>query len=142
MLRVAIYWVLLSIVMVTAYRRGDPETRLAALICLFATAFTVVLLTPFNNQFSQIEVWVALIDVGVLLTFVGIALRSDRFWPLWVSGLQLTTVLAHILRLIQPGLVDLAYAAAMRFWSYPILLIIVAAAYRTRHFQALQAAAR
>ena len=40
----------------------------------------------------------------------------------------------HALRVLQPQLVDLAYAAAMRFWSYPILLILVVAALRTGRY--------
>ena len=138
MIRIAVYWGLLFIVLLAAFRRGDRETRLAAVICLVATILSVLLIRPYAMGFRQVETWVALIDIGVLLAFVGIAMRSMRFWPLWVSGLQLTTVLAHGLRLLQPGLVDLAYAAAMRFWSYPILLILVAAAWRTQRYRSLQ----
>ena len=32
-----------------------------------------------------------LVDLAVLAGFVTVALRSKRFWPLWVAGLQLTT---------------------------------------------------
>lgn len=134
MIRVAAYWALLLFVLVAAFRRGDRETRVAAVICLVATFLSVVLVTPFAQGFDQVEAWVALVDVGVLGAFVLIAVRSNRFWPLWVSGLQLTTVLAHLLRLLEPGLVDIAYAAAMRFWGYPILLILAAAALRTERY--------
>ncbi|HVF83404.1 MAG TPA: hypothetical protein VM913_04445 [Sphingomicrobium sp.] len=136
MIRVAIYWTLLAIVVVIAFRRGDRESRYAALVCLGATILTVFFLTPFRREFTQVETFVAAIDIAVLLSFVAIALRSVRFWPLWVSGLQLTTVMAHVLRLLRPDLVDLAYAAAMRFWSYPILLILVVAALRSRNHPA------
>jgi hypothetical protein len=134
MIRIAIFWALLLLVLFAAFRRGDRETRQAAVICLAATVLTILLLTPTGHSFAQIEVFVAAVDVGTLLAFVAIAVRSPRFWPLWVSGLQLTTVLAHLFRLLQPGLIDLAYAAAMRFWSYPILLVLIAAAYRSRHY--------
>lgn len=137
MIRIAVYWTLLLIVLLATFRRGDRETRAAAVICLVATILTVVLIRPYAMGFRQVESWVALVDIGVLIAFVIIAIRSSRFWPLWVSGLQLTTVLAHALRLLQPELVDLAYAAAMRFWSYPILLILVAAAWRTQRYRAL-----
>jgi hypothetical protein len=108
MIRIAIFWALLALVLYATFRRGDRETRLAAVICLAATLLTILVLTPTGYSFAQIEVFVAAIDVGTLLAFVFIALRSPRFWPLWVSGFQLTTVLAHLFRLLQPGLVDLA----------------------------------
>ena len=58
----------------------------------------------------------------MLVAFVVIALRSDRFWPLWVAGLQLTISISHVLKAIQPDLLPIAYGVAERFWSYPILL--------------------
>jgi hypothetical protein len=67
------------------------------------------------------------------LTFVGftlIALRSERFWPLWLAGLQLTTVFSHLLKAIQLDLMPQAYAAAARFWVYPIFMIIVVGTWR------------
>ncbi len=135
MIRIAVYWTLLLIVLLAAFRQGDRETKVAATICLAATILSVLLVRPYALGFRTVEIWVAFIDIAVLAAFVTIALRSTRFWPLWISGLQLTTVLGHGLRLLQPELVDLAYAAAMRFWSYPILLIVAAAAVRTRYYR-------
>ena len=60
-----------------------------------------------------------------------IALRTDRFWPLWVAGLQLTTLVAHMLKAIKIDLLPHAYAAAGRFWVYPIFLIIVVGTWRS-----------
>lgn len=71
-----------------------------------------------------------LIDIAVLAAFATIALHSNRFWPLWVTGLQLTTMIAHLLKLIDPDLLPVAYAAAARLWSYPILLVIAVGALR------------
>jgi hypothetical protein len=59
-----------------------------------------------------------------------VALRSSRFWPLWVAGLQLTTSVAHVLKAVNADLLPHAYAAAARFWSYPILLIIAIGIWR------------
>ena len=53
----------------------------------------------------------------MLVGFTTIALRSDRFWPLWVAGLQLTTIIAHLLKAIQFELIPQVYAAAARFGS-------------------------
>jgi hypothetical protein len=130
MIRIILYYALLAFVVLLAFRRGDRETRVAAIICLVASLLSLQLMS-FRQQ---VEVGVAIVDLLVLGSFVFIALRTDRFWPLWVSGLQLTTVTAHLMRLIQPDLIDIAYAAAMRFWSYPILLILVAAALRSRRY--------
>ena len=62
--------------------------------------------------------------------FVLVALRSQRFWPLWVAGLQLTTSMSHMLKAVDAGLVPQAYAAAEKFWSYPILFILAIGTWR------------
>jgi hypothetical protein len=60
----------------------------------------------------------------VLAGFITVALRSKRFWPLWVAGLQLTTSLGHFLKGVDQDLLPRAYGAALQFWSYPILIIL------------------
>jgi hypothetical protein len=136
MVRVVLYWCLVLLVLILALRRGDRDTRIAAVICLIASAATVLL----RQLFSPAETEIAILDVTVLLTFVVIALRSSRFWPLWVAGLQLTTTLAHGFRLLTPGLVDIAYQTALRFWSYPILLIVIVAALRSQTHRPVESA--
>ncbi|MEO5971859.1 MAG: hypothetical protein ABIP91_00635, partial [Sphingomicrobium sp.] len=54
----------------------------------------------------------------------------ERFWPLWISGLQLTTSLAHIFKAVDTDLFPIAYAAAGRFWAYPILIILAVGTWR------------
>ena len=55
---------------------------------------------------------------------------SDRFWPLWIAGLHLTTLVGHALRLMSGDLVPLAYAVALRMWAYPELIILAVAVWR------------
>jgi len=129
-MRVFIYLALLMAVTVYALRRGDRDARITALACVGATAATAIVLSPLIVRSDNVETGVAAIDVAVLLVFVAVALQSARFWPLWISGLQLTTTLAHVIKLIEPGLLNVAYGAAMRFWSYPILLILAVGTYR------------
>jgi hypothetical protein len=63
--------------------------------------------------------------------FLWVALRSERFWPLWIAGLQLTTILGHVLKAIDAHLFSRAYGAALVFWSYPIVLILAIGTWRS-----------
>ena len=110
--------------------RGDRDARVAAVVCIVATALTVALLTPGPRRYQLVESGAMIVDLATLAAFVTVALFSRRFWPLWVAGLQLTASTAHALKLFDSSLLPLAYAAAERFWSYPILLIIAFGAYR------------
>ena len=131
MLNPIIYHLLLIAVAAYAFLRGRSDERLAAAICVFATIATRLVLSPTTGRYTGVEIGVFLVDLLTLAGFVAIALRTDRFWPLWVAGLQLTTLVAHLLKAIEIDLLPKAYAAAGRFWVYPIFLIIVVGTWRS-----------
>ena len=111
--------------------RGRGDEKLAALACLAATIATRFVISPLAVRYSSIEVGLLAIDLGMLFVFTYIALRTERFWPLWVAGLQLTNSMAHLLKAVEVQLIPKAYAAAAIFWSYPILIIILIGTWRT-----------
>lgn len=132
MLRVFLYFLLLTGVAAYAMSRGRQDERIAALTCVVASVASLALLVTRPAYYSSFELGVALIDLAALATFVWLALRSDRFWPLWVAGLQLTSSLGHILKFVQPDLMPMVYAASLASWSYVILLIIALGTWRGR----------
>ncbi len=132
------FWTVLLLTFAYALWRGRTDERIAAGACLLASIATRVAVSPLSGRYSGVEVGLLIIDAAMLLAFLAIALRSDRFWPLWVAGLQLTTSLAHLFKAIDLDLLPRAYGAAAVFWSYPILLIIVIATWRG-HRRSLEA---
>jgi hypothetical protein len=133
MLPHSVYWSVLLLICAFAFWRGRNDERIAAATCLTATLVQLLVITPTLRRYSGVEFGVLFVDLSVLAVFVAIALQSKRFWPLWVAGLQLTTVFGHILKAIQLSLLPYAYAGALRFWSYPILLILAIGTWRTHH---------
>jgi hypothetical protein len=137
MLRTILFSLLLCAALGYAFWRGQREERLVAAICVAAALLSLLLVGTISASYSTVELGVLLVDLAVLATFTTVALQSDRFWPLWVSGLQLTTSVGHLLKAVNPDLLPLAYAAALRFWSYPILVILLVATWRS-HQRRLQ----
>ena len=131
MLHPLVYHLILASICGYALWRGQFDERATAIVCLAATLATRMALSPAAQRYSSVEVGVLVVDSVTFVAFVYVALRSDRFWPLWVSGLQLTTTMAHFMKAIDSDLFPQAYAAAGRFWGYPILLILAIGAYRT-----------
>jgi hypothetical protein len=78
----------------------------------------------------KVEVGVFFIDVGCLVAFLGVALRAARYWPLWVTALQVIGIAGHAIKLVDPAGFPWAYAFALAFWSYPMLLLIVLGTFR------------
>lgn len=125
------FWAILLSTFAYALWRGRSDERIAASVCLAATIATHFAISPLSERYTGLEVGLLLIDGAVLATFVAIALRSKRFWPLWAAGLQLTSSLSHLMKVVEIDLLPRAYAAAAVFWSYPILLIIIVGTWRT-----------
>jgi hypothetical protein len=131
-----LFWILLFSIFGFACWRGGTEEKIAASICVLATIVTHFVASPLAQRYSNVETGLLAIDLVVLLGFVGIALYSTRFWPLWAAGFQLTVTMSHLLKGVQLDLLPRAYAAAAVFWSYPILFVIVVGTWRARkvHF--------
>jgi len=123
---------LLLAVCLYAWLRGGGDERVVAATCLAGTFATMVVISPLRQRYSGVEEGLMLVDLAVLAGFVTVALRSKRFWPLWVAGLQLTTSLGHILKGIDQDLLPRAYGAALQFWSYPILVILAVGTFRSQ----------
>lgn len=134
MLPRTIFWTILLLTFGYALWRGRSDERIAASVCLLASIATRFAISPLSVRYTGIEFGLLLIDVAVLAAFITIALRSQRFWPLWVAGLQLTNSLAHLMKIVELDLMPRAYAAAAVFWSYPILLIILVGTWRTHRY--------
>lgn len=124
------YWIVLLVVSAYALLRGRYDERAAAAVCIGATIATRLVHSQLVERFSRVETGVLAVDLLAFSAFAAIALRSKRFWPLWVAGLQLTTLLAHALKAIELDLMPQAYAAAARFWVYPIFVIILVGTWR------------
>jgi hypothetical protein len=126
-----IFGPLLLAVCIYAWLRGGADERAVATTCLAGTLATVLVISPLRQRYAGVEEGLLLVDLAVLAGFITVALRSKRFWPLWVAGLQLTTSLGHIMKGIDQDLLPRAYGAALQFWSYPILIILAAGTYRS-----------
>ena len=128
----AVFIPILFAVCLYAWWRGGPDERVVAATCLAGTAATLLAVSPLHQRYAGVEEGLLLVDLAVLAGFILVALRSERFWPLWVAGLQLTTSLGHMLKGVDQDLLPRAYGAALQFWSYPILVILAVGTYR-RH---------
>ena len=122
----------LALVVLYALLRGSRDERHVALICLVGAVLTTLVLSPLAERFESVETPVMLVDLAVLAGFIAVALRSERFWPLWISGLQLTTIMGHVLKEVDLDLLPRAYGAALNFWAYPIVLILAIGTWRTQ----------
>jgi hypothetical protein len=128
-----IYWIVLIAICGYALWRGRRDERVVAAVCLGASVISLLSLTQWQSRYSGVETRLLLVDATTLALFIAVALRSTRFWPLWVAGLQLTTSMGHLMKAVDVDLLPIAYGAALRLWSYPILIILAVGTWRSQH---------
>jgi hypothetical protein len=126
------FQILLAVVVLYAFLRGSRDEQYVGIICVAGWVGTYLVLSPLKARYESVEMPVVAVDLVVLAGFLAIALRSERFWPLWVAGLQLTTLMGHCLKGIDSHLLPRAYAVALGFWAYPIVLILAIGVWRTQ----------
>ena len=103
---------------------GGPERVAAAVYALSVVATHLALLAS-NQHWRNLEIGVLIVDAVTFVIFIFIALRADRFWPIWVSSLLGIALLGHLARFVMPDTFWRAYAKVLAMWSYPILALMV-----------------
>ena len=125
-----VFKILLLLVVLYALLRGRRDERHVSMILVVGVLASYIVVSPVTERFSGVETNLMIVDMLVFAGFLWVALRSDRFWPLWIAGLQLTTILGHVLKLVDTSLFPKAYGAALVFWVYPMLLILAVGTWR------------
>jgi len=120
---------------------GGPE-RIGAAAYALSVAATHLIRTANSQRWLNVQVGEFTVDALVFIAFVVIALRANRFWPLWVSAFLGLGVLGHLGRLAGPGVLWWAYAVVLTIWSYPILALIALGTFLHRRRLALHGADR
>jgi hypothetical protein len=128
MIRVILFDLLLFGSCGYALLKGTRDAQIVAVTTLVANFASYLVV----SRYAGIETGVLAVDILVLVAFIAVALRSDRFWPLWIAGLQLTTTFGHVLRAIEDQMMPIAYAVSLRLWVYPIHIILIIAVWRSQ----------
>jgi hypothetical protein len=105
----------------TAMRWGGLDERLASLGFLLATIASQMWT---STNYVHTETIVLMIDAALLIGLVILALRSDRFWPMWAAAFQLVGTTVHFASMTETGNYAWAYAVGLIFWSYPVLIAL------------------
>lgn len=112
-------------------RGGRPEQTVAAMLLAAALA-TFLVHMPRDLHFWNAEIETLGIDVALLAGLGWVALRANRFWPLWMFAIHASAVAVHLSKLIDPTLLAGVYAIAATVSSFPMMALLVAGAARHR----------
>jgi len=125
MLQGRLYYVLLVLCWMYALLKGGLPERIGAAVLAVGSILTVAVLPAWAGRYGSLEIGVALIDAACLSLFALIAMRANRFWPIWVSAFLALGVLGHLARWYAgPEVIPWAYGVSLTIWSYPMLAAV------------------
>lgn len=119
-----LYWSFVATVGVYILKNGAAlECRIYLLITV-ASILSVLAAIAEELNFQRMDSGILAIDAVLLALLLLVALRTNRFWPLWTTGFHSVGVATHIAMATKPDVVPGAYALAQGFWAYPMLIAI------------------
>lgn len=127
MLPLPVFWALVVSTCLYALWRGGAPERIGAAIFIIGGLLSAAAISARPVRFLSIESGVLAVDLAMLAAFVVLALRAERFWPIWMTALHIVSTAGHAVKAVDPAMIRLGYAFAMAFWAYPMLLLLVAA---------------
>lgn len=104
-----------------ALRWGGFDERLAAIGFILAV---IVTNSVTDGSYGHTETGVLIVDISVFFGLLVLALRSDRFWPMWAAAFQLVGTMVHIGSMTQTGDFAWAYYVALTFWTFPVFVAL------------------
>ena len=125
MVNTLVFYALLAGCCIYVARRGDAPEWIGASIIVVGSLLTLIALSSAATIYRSVEVGVLVVDVAALVAFLVLALRAERLWPLCVVALQLIGTAGHAVKLVDSQILPLAYAFALRFWGYPMMMLLV-----------------
>jgi uncharacterized membrane protein len=126
------FWTVCLLCFVLSLHFGERDERRGMMIIAMGSIVTASVAAIKSYDYQDIGFWFLSVDLCVLLAFVKLLFDSHKYWPIWVGSLQLISVIIHILDLLVPKTIPLAYAALQGFWVYPMFIAIMAGTYGSR----------
>ncbi len=130
MTHVEVFYTLLGLCTGYALLFGGAPERIVAVMFLVATALMPLVLSAPHGRYSYLEAGALMVDGLMYVALLWLALRAERFWPIWMSAMQGVQLLGHGIGLLGSKLLSLSYAIIDHTICYPMMLLLVIAVWR------------
>jgi hypothetical protein len=136
-MNVVTYNILLLGCCVYAFWRGGAPERIGTAILAAGSYLTAAALSQPDLSFRSVEVGILIVDILCSVALIALALRAERFWPLWIAAFQIIGTAAHAVKFVDPDIIRRVYAFMLAVWSYPMILLLVVGTWRHQQRLAL-----
>jgi hypothetical protein len=107
-----VFW---AVCLYALVRGGKPE-RVAAVVLILADFISAAAMR--SRHWQAAEPPIVVIDSCVAIFFVGFALKSSRWWPLWAAAFHFLAATMVIASLVGPPVRPYAYFVGELIWDY------------------------
>jgi hypothetical protein len=111
-------------------RGGAPERLCVAIHMIGGVIGAVIVSMP--QTFSSLEKALFGVDILVFLAFVMLAIRANRFWPIWATALMGLGLACHLALMLNSDVGPWAYAVVVSFFGYPLIPLIIGGTFAHR----------
>jgi len=120
----ALFWLLTLVACGYAVALGGRSGRWAAALVIAASLLTIPA-TRLGQGWEGPEALIFLVDLGLLAGLYHLSLRTDRYFPIWMTGFHLLAVLTHLSTLAAPDFTPQIYRAAESLWAIPMAIAMM-----------------
>ena len=122
------YWRIIAfsfvlIVTVGAMWKGGRPEKLAGLVMLGAVTLSSV---SSDYRWLNVQYKILLIDTVMMAFLVFLALRADRWWPLFGAGFEGMGLLIHLAFAAQHKVMSIVYVTALNLIGYMVIATLAA----------------
>ncbi len=111
------------------------KTGISGSIIFIAATLLTIAANRIDPSWGDTAYGIFAVDAACMVALAVVAMKSNRFWPIWALGFQIGAVGTHIATIWMPEIVPRAYQALATFWSIPILWVMVVGTRRDRRHE-------
>ena len=111
---------------------GDWPERWGAAIFAVAWLLTQISIAGFAPRLTEVNPYVALVDLMLFVALVVLALRCDRYWPVWAASFQIPSLIVTTLTIIGANSDMRVYMNGTAVWAWLQLIALTLATWRYR----------
>lgn len=131
-LKITIFYVVLIAALGYVLRRGGAPERIVAALFVVAAVATSIVPFDYKSTFHILNWGVLAVDLTLFACLLLVALRANRFWPIWLAAFQLVELGIHGVRAYDANLWAIVYGRAIGLIAYPMMLLLVIGTNRHR----------
>ncbi|HEV2594604.1 MAG TPA: hypothetical protein VGU01_05325 [Sphingomicrobium sp.] len=125
-MRVEIYLLMLVLATGSALLFGTRGERWLGATVLGGNVFTVLLERYLGETFASVSLGYLALDAVLAVILCLIAIRFPSWVSICVSAFQINGTLGHLVKLLAHGTIPFSYAFLLKFWAWPMLLVLLA----------------